>query len=51
MADRLATSKVGRWFAGILLAISVFSMSYQLWSPWRHPWIYDLMMQLGWPGY
>jgi hypothetical protein len=51
MADRLATSKPGRWFAGILLAISIFSMSYQLWSPWRHPWIFDLMLELGWQGY
>lgn len=51
MVDRLATSKSGRWFAGTLLAISVFSMSYQLWSPWRHPWIFDLMIELGWKGY
>lgn len=51
VADWLAERRWGRWLGGILLAISVFSMSYQLWSPWRHPWIYDLMMQLGWPGY
>ena len=51
MADRLATSKPGRWLGGICLAISVFSMCYQLWSPWRHPWIFDLMLELGWSGY
>jgi hypothetical protein len=51
MADRLATSKPGRWLGVTLLAISVFSVSYQLWSPWRHPWIFDLMIELGWPGY
>jgi hypothetical protein len=51
MADRLATSKAGRWLGGVFLAISVFSVSYQLWSPWRHPWIFDLMIELGWKGY
>ena len=51
MVDRLATCCWGRWCAGVLLAISVFSASYQLWSPWRHPWIFDLMIELGWPGY
>ena len=50
-ADRLATSRAGRSLSGILLAISVFSMSYQLWSPWRHPWMFDLMLEVGWPGY
>jgi hypothetical protein len=51
MADRLAKSRWGRRLAGVLLAISVFSVSYQLWNPWRHPWIFDLMLELGWPGY
>ena len=51
MADRLAACRPGRWLAGIFLALSVFSVSYQLWSPWRHPWIFDLMLELGWPGY
>ena len=51
MADRLATSHAGRILASVFLVISVFSVSYQLWSPWRHPWIFDLMIELGWPGY
>jgi hypothetical protein len=51
MADRLATSRPGRWLAVVLLAWSVFSASYQSWNPWRHPWIYDLMQEFGWPGY
>jgi hypothetical protein len=51
VVDWLGQWRVGRWFAGLLLAISVFSMSYQLWSPWRHPWIFDLMIEMGWPGY
>ena len=50
-ADWLATTRTGRWLSGLLLAVSVFSMSYQLWSPWRQPWIFDLMLELGWPGY
>ncbi|HZZ78237.1 MAG TPA: hypothetical protein VFE62_06945 [Gemmataceae bacterium] len=51
VADWLAKSRVGRWFGGVCLAMSIFSVSYQLWSPWRHPWIFDLMIELGWPGY
>ena len=51
MADRLAASKWGRRLGVIFLAISVFSVSYQLWNPWRQPWIFDLMIELGWPGY
>lgn len=50
-ADRLAQSCWGRWLGGVLLAFSVFSVSYQLWNPWRHPWIFDLMIELGWKGY
>jgi hypothetical protein len=51
VADWLAKSRVGRWLGGVCLAVSIFSVSYQLWSPWRHPWIFDLMIELGWPGY
>ena len=51
MADWLATRCWVRWLGGILLAASIFSASYQLWSPWRHPWIFDLMIELGWKGY
>jgi hypothetical protein len=50
-ADWLATRAWGRWLGGIFLLASVFSASYQLWSPWRQPWIFDLMIELGWPGY
>ncbi len=51
VADYLATRCWGRWLGGIFLAVSVFSASYQLWSPWRQPWIFDLMIEMGWPGY
>jgi hypothetical protein len=50
-ADWLASRCWGRWLGGIFLVASVFSASYQLWSPWRHPWIFDLMIELGWRGY
>src|ERR1043165_3101399 len=41
LADRLAASKAGRWLGGILLAVSVFSVSYQIWHPRGHPWLCD----------
>lgn len=50
-ADWLATRPWGRWVGGVLLMVSIFSASYQLWNPWRHPWIFDLMLELGWSGY
>jgi hypothetical protein len=50
-ADRLAASPVGRRFAYVLLALSVVSANYSPWNPWRHPWLYDFMMALGWQGY
>ncbi len=51
LADRLATSCWLRWLGVVLLAASAFSACYQLWNPWRHPWIFDLMIELGWQGY
>jgi hypothetical protein len=49
--DRLSASRLGRWLAGLFLLVSVLSVHYPTWSPWVHPWIYDLMLELGWPGY
>jgi hypothetical protein len=51
VADRLAGQRWGRWLAYTFLAVSVFSVSYRLWNPWRHPWLYDLMEALGWSAY
>jgi hypothetical protein len=46
--DWLASRWWGRTLAYLLLGISVLSVSYPAWNPWRHPWIYDLMeMQRG----
>jgi hypothetical protein len=50
-ADWLATSRWGRGVGYALLAVSVFSASYEPWNPWRHPWLYDLMQAFGWEGY
>jgi hypothetical protein len=50
-ADRLAGSRRGRAVACALLAVTVFSVSYPIWNPWRHPWLYDLMDHLGWIAY
>jgi hypothetical protein len=49
--DRLAPSRVGRGVALSLLALSVLSMSYQMWNPWRHPWLYNLLEAYGWKAY
>jgi len=49
--DRLACNRVGRWIVYVCLAFSVLSVTYRPWNPWRHPWIYDWMVWMGWPGY
>jgi hypothetical protein len=51
LADRLPCCRTGRLIAFVLLGVSIFSVHYQLWNPWRHPWLYDFMTELGWPGY
>jgi hypothetical protein len=50
-ADWLGKSKWGRVLAYACLALSVLSANYSPWNPWRHPWLYDLFVALGWPGY
>ncbi len=50
-ADWLARRPWTRNLALLALAVSVFSNHYSLWNPWRHPWIFDLMLHLGWKGY
>jgi hypothetical protein len=51
VADQLARGRWGRVLGYVLLAMSIFSVSYPAWNPWRHPWIYDLGQTLGWIGY
>jgi hypothetical protein len=50
-ADWLALRRWGRALAYVFLAISVLSVSYPAWNPWRHPWLYNLMEKWGWIGY
>ncbi|MBI3411517.1 MAG: hypothetical protein HY040_24580 [Planctomycetes bacterium] len=51
VADRLSQTRRGRFLALSCLVVSVVSVHYSPWNPWRHPWIYDLMMACGWQGY
>ena len=51
VADRLSVSRAGRGLATLLLGVSVLSVSYSLWNPWRHPWIYRWMDANGWIPY
>jgi hypothetical protein len=48
IADRLASWRLGRWFTYGCLAASAISANYSPWNPWRHPWIYDLLVNTGW---
>ena len=48
IADLLANWRVGRWFTYLCLAVSALSANYSPWNPWRHPWIYDLLVNAGW---
>jgi hypothetical protein len=50
-ADALAPRRWGRGLALVLLAVSVLSVSYPAWNPWRHPWLYNLFEGLGWIQY
>jgi hypothetical protein len=49
--DALGTSRAGRWLVYVCLGGSVMSAHYSWWNPWRHPWIFDLMVAWGWPAY
>src|SRR5262249_48694890 len=51
VADWLSSRCWGRALACVLLAVSVASVSYPAWSPWRHPWLYDFMEAQNWLPY
>jgi hypothetical protein len=46
--DRLGKWQVGRLAAFSLLAMSLFSVSTALQTPWQSPWIYRFWLFLGW---
>jgi hypothetical protein len=50
-ADWLSPRRWGRGLAYVFLAISVMSVTYPAWNPWRHPWLYNWMDKWGWIGY
>jgi hypothetical protein len=50
-ADGLASTRWGRWLGLALLAVSVFSATYPVWNPWRHPWAYQLCEYMNWLKY
>lgn len=49
--DRLARIAAARWIAGVLLGVSIFSVYYPAWNPWRAPWILQLCEVNGWVRY
>jgi hypothetical protein len=46
--DRTCRHSQGRTAVAVMLAISIFSVSTALSSPWQHPWIYQFWAFLGW---
>lgn len=50
-ADWLGQRRSGRILAYLLLGLSVLSVSYPAWNPWRMPWLYDIMQAWGWLPY
>jgi hypothetical protein len=50
-ADLLAGRRWGRGLAYLLLAVSVLSVTYPPWTPWRHPWLYNWLQYRGWIEY
>jgi hypothetical protein len=51
VADRLARSSSGRLLGAVLLGLSVLSVFYPAWNPWRNPWVLQLMEYTGWLRY
>ncbi len=48
VADEMSESKRGVTILSVLLALSIFSISVSLDTPWQHPWIYRFAEFLGW---
>lgn len=51
VADWLGQRRWGRAVALMCLGLSVLSVSFPAWNPWRHPWIYQLIEAQGWIRY
>jgi hypothetical protein len=46
--DAAASRRWSRAAAIVLLVLSVLSVSYPTWNPWRHPWLLDFLLDNGW---
>jgi len=51
VVDSLGRDRSGRIIAWLLLAVAVFSATYPVWNPWRHPWPYVLCEYMNWVKY
>ena len=49
--ERLTRTRGGMALLGMLAFFSIISAASSNHSPWRRPWLYDLMVWAGWPGY
>jgi hypothetical protein len=47
VADWLAGRRWGRIMALVMLAVSVVSVTFPAWNPWRQPWIYHWLDSQG----
>jgi len=50
-ADAIASRRWGKRIALVLLGLSVISVYYPVWNPWRPPWIQQLCERTGWYSY
>ncbi|MCU0703874.1 MAG: hypothetical protein MUF18_07835 [Fimbriiglobus sp.] len=50
-ADWCARWRTGRLTAALLLGMSVLSVFYPAWNPWRSPWVQQLCERAGWVSY
>jgi hypothetical protein len=50
-ADGLGRWRTGRLLAAVLLGLSVLSVFYPAWNPWRSPWLLQWFERAGWVSY
>ncbi len=50
-AEVVSRAARGRIFGYSLLGVSVFSVTYPVFNPWRHPWIYQMCEYFHWLRY
>jgi hypothetical protein len=50
-ADAVAGRRGLRWVAAGLLGLSVVSVFYPAWNPWRFPWVQQFLEHYGWVRY